>query len=260
MFIDPTWRIVTIGDGDLSFSRSLVRRQHRGKVVASVYDSQSVLKTKYQDNEIQSLADQGIVVHTSIDVTDPESVQRIEDKFDLAVFQFPLIESIRDVGIPDLDSNLLNRRLLRCFIKHSLEHLLCPKGPQLCYISTKDVYPYRDWNIEYSLANGLPIDYLGMMEFDVREFPGYRIRNIRRDSQVADTRAITHAWGGNAPDYLCELLSIPGYISNNHCPICRAGPFRAEEDRTKHYQSKKHTEREQQEAKWLSLIEKGLLL
>ena len=47
MYINPKWRILTIGDGDLSFSVSLLKNYQPRALTATVFDSQLSLSTKY---------------------------------------------------------------------------------------------------------------------------------------------------------------------------------------------------------------------
>ncbi len=87
MYLDPKWRILTVGDGDLSFSRALLTHHRPRLLEASVYDSEATLLRKYSDNDLHALRENDIPVHTGIDITDSKSVQTLEKKFDLIVFQ-----------------------------------------------------------------------------------------------------------------------------------------------------------------------------
>ena len=40
-------------------------------------------------------------------------------------------------------------------------YLLDEAGPRICYITSKEVKPYREWNVETSLTRGLEISCLG---------------------------------------------------------------------------------------------------
>ena len=255
MYLDPEWRIITVGDGDLSFSKAILDNVQPALLEASVYDSEDVLLEKYKQNEFSALTQLGVAVHTGIDITDAASVSRIERDFDVAIFQFPLIapEAVKQGG-GSYNSNLLNRKLLRFFLLNSQRFLLSENGPRLCYITSKDVRPYCEWNIEQSLNHGLDFPFLGVMKFNPIEFPGYRIRNIRRDSLVANTRGRTYVWGHHSDQGLSNALRLPSYLGPNHCALCRAGPFVAQEDRDKHFNSGHHLEREKTDQQWLKMI------
>jgi hypothetical protein len=75
-------------------------------------------------------------------------------QFDLVIFQFPLVPAFEDPEffhkMGDISVNTLNRLLLRKFLIHCTEYFLDPNGKQLCYITSKDVKPYCEWNIENS--------------------------------------------------------------------------------------------------------------
>lgn len=259
MYLDPDWRILTVGDGDLSFSSALHTHIRPRLLEASVYDSETVLLDKYARNELSSLRSRGVPVHTGMDITRAASARIPGKKFDLIIFQFPLINpcsSNREFQRrgPEIHPNTLNRRLLRWFLIHSFQYLLDEDGAKLCYITSKDVKPSCEWNLEASLNRDLDIPYLGSMRFRLEAFPGYRIRNVGRDTIIADTRATTYVWGHEAPPELQKNLSFEPWLKPNHCAICRAGPFVAEENRTKHFSSKRHEMMQAFEDRWIEDI------
>mgnify|MGYP000046988277 CR=1 FL=1 len=49
MYIDPKWRVLTVGDGDLSFSASLLKNYQPQQLTATIYDSKGSLDEKYGD-------------------------------------------------------------------------------------------------------------------------------------------------------------------------------------------------------------------
>lgn len=255
MYLDPKWRILTVGDGDLSFSRALLTHHRPSLLEASVYDSEATLLRKYSDNDLHALRENDIPVHTGIDITDSKSVQTLEKKFDLIVFQFPLIPSFATLEdfeqhSADASPNTLNRKLLRQFLIHSFLHLLDEAGPRICYITSKEVKPYREWNIETSLNRGLDIPCLGSMPFEYSWFPGYRIRNVNRDSVVANTESRTFVWAIDPPGKFTEKLESTPFLGDAYCELCRVGPFVADEDRSKHLRSKRHQKMQGYEDQW----------
>ena len=50
MILDKQWRILTVGDGDLSFSYALNSQVPQGQVTASTYDSAQTIRDKYQQH------------------------------------------------------------------------------------------------------------------------------------------------------------------------------------------------------------------
>lgn len=263
MYIKPHWRILTIGDGDLSFSASLWQGFQPNQLTATVLDSQQVLENKYQHHAIDCLkSDPNQQVLFGFDVTKPESWSTDKGRlkhqqFDLVIFQFPLVPAFDDPKffhqLKDISVNTLNRLLLRQYLIHCAKYFLDPKGEQLCYITSKDVKPYCEWNIENCLDRNLEqIHYLGSMAFEIEKFPGYKVRNVDRDKHVKDTQGITYVWSTanleQAPrklteelaEELAEQLSGKTHQENNCCPLCKAGPFISAQDQQLHEQTKKH--------------------
>lgn len=246
MYINPKWRILTVGDGDLSFSVSLLQHHNPHQLTATIFDDYQTLSEKYGDEHFQQLQKHACPIFTGVDVTDPESWSALpRHSFDLVIFQFPLLPGFASVGefqdkCANVSVNLLNRRLLRQFLQSSFAHFLDPKGAQLCFITSKDVKPYREWNIEYALTPGTDINYVGAMPFDIANFPGYRIRNVDRDKHVKETKGTTYIWSLKEHTELDDKLTQPKPLEGDHCTFCRAGPFTSAQHRKEHENSKKH--------------------
>ncbi|WP_091984257.1 class I SAM-dependent methyltransferase [Pseudoalteromonas denitrificans] len=273
MYINPNWRILTVGDGDLSFSASLLNYYKPKKLTATIFDSHKVLNQKYGDEFFQVLQKQGCDVLTNFDVTNKNTWSHLKPQnYDLVIFQFPLIPAFsskedfqkqcKDVN-HHISVNTLNRHLLRHFLVYSFRYFLDPKGENLCYITSKDVKPYREWDIENALLIGLkpsdmPINYLGQMKFDINNFPGYRIRNVDRDKHVKDTQGNTYVWSNKNYETLNEKLTIPDYInpdlSDKYCTYCRVGPFFSDQDKVEHSHSKRHKKMSEYEQQWLQSL------
>ncbi|WP_125557386.1 MULTISPECIES: class I SAM-dependent methyltransferase [Pseudoalteromonas] len=258
MLIDANWRILTVGDGDLSFSLSLSRQLKPGNLCASIYDDETTLRNKYQLHALDHLRDSNVPVLSEFDVNNPSCWEALQGKlFDAVIFQFPLIPAFTSKQAFDaqsLSTNTLNRRLLRNFIDFSHRFALDPAGPMLALITSKDVKPYCEWNLEDSLCNGLDYHYLGQSEFNIDAFEGYRIRNVDRDKHVKDTSGITYYWSTKSHAVLRESLYLPPYLTQNHCALCRAGPFLSEQDKLAHLGSKKHAMMLRHENDWLTYL------
>ena len=262
MYLNADWRILTVGDGDLSFSNALYTHIKPSKLVASTYDSAATIEQKYENNALSPLKAHNVDVLNSFDVTNPvcwQSLGQNQHSFDVVIFQFPLIPAFAgreayESNTRQSSMNVLNRALLHQFIKYANEFALNPNGPMLCYITSKDVKPYREWNIEGTLNKGLQAEYLGQMPFDISHFEGYKIRNVDRDKHVKDTSGITYVFSPKtSPELVCELspyLSKPTYLTPNHCSLCRVGPYIALEDETKHLNAKKHQQMLRLESDW----------
>ena len=262
MIIKKEWRILTVGDGDLSFSNALLTFHKPASLTATVYDSLAVMSNKYGDQFYQTLKKQNTQLLFEFDVTNKNSWTNLQkNSFDLVIFQFPLLPAFRSFDEyknqgEDVNINTLNRRLLRTFLINSFDHFLDPNGEQLCYITSKDVKPYRQWNLENSLNLQTDISYLGETPFAINKFPGYQIRNVDRDKHVKDTKGITYVWSKQTQHSITDKLQKSQFHTQAHCTACRAGPFTTELDRYQHELSKKHLQMMEFERLWLNDLNK----
>ena len=261
MIIKKAWRILTVGDGDLSFSHSLWKYHQPAQLTATVYDSKITMLNKYNENSYQALSSNAIPVHFSVDITDEKSWKNInKHSFDLVIFQFPLLPAFRSFEEynnqgKQQNINTLNRTLLRTFLTNAFQYFLDPNGEQLCFITSKDVKPYREWNIENALHQQTNFHYLGSSLFDINHFPEYKVRNVDRDKHVKDTKGRTYVWSLQENHDLKAALTPAIYQSKNCCTACRAGPFVTEQDREEHNASRKHQQMMQFETLWKAYIE-----
>ena len=263
MYIETGWRIITIGDGDLTFSLSLARKYALTSLTATVLDSESQLRDKYEDNAIDDLRSLGHRIEFNVDINHPDSfTSRLDAEFDLVIFQFPLVPNAGPAKPGKSfhhgeDSNLLNRILLANTLEHGFNYLLSAQGQGLCYITSKDVKPYCDWNIT-SLGRHADIPYLGHCLFSHQHYPGYNLRNVDRDKRVKATAATTYVWGRNTHSGVLRNLVLPIQKRNDFCDLCGAGPMLTEQDVEAHLQSRLHRRKQKYESQWQHyLLEKG---
>lgn len=260
MFIDKAWRVLTVGDGDLSFSASLLTHHQPTNLTASVLDTRDTLLSKYAINDYQTLLNKECQVLCDFDLMDPTSWAELKKhSFDVVIFQFPLIPAFKShqefkEKCKDVHINTLNRQLLRHFLINSFEHFLDPTGARLCYITSKDVKPYKEWNIENALNMDTDIEYLGWHNFDIKAFPGYKVRNVDRDKHVKDTKGITYVWSDNKQHSMKANLQPALFQDAMSCSLCAMGPFNTEQDLLKHNETKKHLNMLSYEAMWQRLL------
>jgi len=261
MYINSAWRILTIGDGDLSFSHALLENYQPKALTATIFDNYASLSAKYGAEHFQQLQAQGCELLTSFDVTNKQTWEQLKkQQFDAVFFQFPLLPAFNSADdfkqqCANVSVNTLHRRLLRHYLLHCFEEFLDSYGAQLAFITSKDVKPYRQWHIEQALTLNTDIHYLGYMPFEIAKFPGYKIRNVDRDKHVKDTQGITHVFSRRLSTELDCKLTKPKYLDDNYCGYCRVGPFHTEQDRENHRVSKKHQQMALFEQQWLSDIE-----
>ena len=262
MIIKKEWRVLTVGDGDLSFSASLLTHHQPAKLTATVLDTSDVLLAKYAHNDYQTLLQQDCPVLCEFDVTDPDSWSQLEKhSFDVVIFQFPLIPAFKSQAefqekCKEVHINTLNRQLLRYFLIHSFKHFLDPNGARLCYITSKDVKPYKEWNIENALHRNTDINYLGWHDFNINAFPGYKVRNVDRDKHVKDTKGITYVWSDNKQHEIKAQLSEALYQGEEYCQLCATGPYNNKQDKLKHNETRKHLNMLNYEALWQLILDK----
>ncbi len=92
MYLPKNCRVITIGDGDLSFSRALLAHVSREDLIATTYDSDDVLRDKYTQNALDDLVNAGVMVEHSVDVNDLASITRLPHNFaDIVIFNHPLV-------------------------------------------------------------------------------------------------------------------------------------------------------------------------
>ncbi|MCE2596908.1 DUF2431 domain-containing protein [Motilimonas cestriensis] len=271
MFLDPNWRILVVGDGDFSFSAALAKHFPPHYLCATIYDSETTLASKYGEQYLLQLlqAQQAhpVQVLTEFDVTNPEQWQALvvaHQQFDLIVFQFPLVPGFTSKAEFEahgrIDSNLRNRRLLHQFLLHSQQVGLDPNGAGLIYISSKEVKPYSEWDIEHSLHLKTDLQFLGKMPFLFEQFPGYQMRNVDRDKFVRDTASYTYVWRLNQcqqtlPSALATSLQAadPETETNlPYCERCQAGPFHSQQEQRDHQASKRHLKMQGFHQRWLA--------
>jgi len=184
------------------------------------------------------------------------------------IFQFPLVPAFN--GHADflhqcdgLSVNKLNRRLLWLYLIHCQRYLLAEQASQLCYITSKDLMPYNQWNIEHAINQQTELHYLGCMDFDADLFPGYRIRNVNRDKFVRNRGGTTFVWSLE-PDAFERVttdegfeLRQPRYVSceqHHYCTPCQAGLFATQQHIDGHVNSRKHLLMMEYEAQWQALL------
>ncbi|MBB1274740.1 class I SAM-dependent methyltransferase [Psychromonas sp. SR45-3] len=262
MIINKEWRVLTVGDGDLSFSASLLTHHQPSNLTATVFDASDTLLAKYAVNDYDTLLQQKCPVLCDFDVMDPSSWGALKKQhFDVVIFQFPLIPAFKShqefqEKCKDVHINTLNRQLLRTFLIHSFKHFLDPIGARLCYITSKDVKPYKEWNIENALHRNTDIKYLGWHHFDIDAFPGYKVRNVDRDKHVKDTKGITYVWSDNKQHPLKQELSAAIYQGEAYCELCATGPYNNTEDKLRHNQTRKHLNMLNYEDLWQLLLDR----
>ncbi len=259
MYLPNPCRIITIGDGDLSFSRALLGYVSPENLIATTYDSDSELREKYAKNALEDLLDAGVKVCHELDITSINSTQKLANQWaDIVIFNHPLVPTQRSFTQYQKErnktANLMNRALLDSFLKNSFEYLLAFEGPRLCYITTKSVKPYSHWHLETSLTRNTSYRYLGKQAFEQKLFKNYMIRNVDRDKCVKHQNSDIYCYSDKPNPTLEAQLTSFEFNKDMHCPLCRKGPFTKDEDWQIHQQTRIHKAQVAYHQSWLDYL------
>jgi len=255
MYLPKNCRVITIGDGDLSFSRALLEHVAPNNLIATTYDSEDVLRDKYTRNALDDLISAGVMVKHSVDIKDIASVTRLPQNFaDIVIFNHPLVPSQHSDVSPQKErkkwANLANRDLLYHFLKHSFAVLLNSEGQRLCYITSKSVKPYSDWHIETSLTLDRPYQFLGNQVFNLSLFKNYMVRKVDRDKYVKHEKSKVYVYSDkNAHPINCYLTAFK-FTEDKCCPLCRMSLFTHAVDWKNHHNTRLHKAQQQYHDLW----------
>ncbi|PPJ51846.1 hypothetical protein CBER1_09567 [Cercospora berteroae] len=175
-------RILLIGEGDFSFSRSIVAEHGCCDVTATCYDSQEELFEKYKpqaESHVQYLEEEGQKVLYSVDATRSDKHKQLaktvaeEGKFNVILFNFP------HVGGKSTDVNRqvrFNQELLVKFFQ-TAQGLLVVNGNSdeekgTIVVTLFEGEPYTLWNVK-DLARHAGLEVVRSFKFLAEAYPGY---------------------------------------------------------------------------------------
>jgi 25S rRNA (uracil2634-N3)-methyltransferase len=196
--------ILTVGDGDFTFSLAMARLLG-GKVVATSYESKASLIQVYPGikQTITELESLGVTICYQVDATRlketlPETVK--EFQFDRIVWNFPCsaVGKGQDGQNEAMESN---KALVQDFVANG-RHLLKPQGQ--FHLNHKTKPPFNQWNIEEVAVEKCQDDndndspnvyYLGRVVFDRFLFPPYVPRKALHHKSFPSHDACTFVFG-----------------------------------------------------------------
>jgi 25S rRNA (uracil2634-N3)-methyltransferase len=180
-------RVLTVGDGDFSFSLSLARgnktnykEEKKGfSLVATSHESkESVLETyKWSAAILEELRTLGATVLHSIDATCLSKESALDGQlFDFVLWNFPCIcasySRAADGQTQELEAN---KELLRKFFC-TVQGVLSPGGQ--VHVTHKSIEPFSWWGIE-QLGKEAGLEFCGSVVFDRCLYPGYVNRKVK---------------------------------------------------------------------------------
>ena len=176
----PAPRILLVGEGDFSFSNSLLNAHGCVHLVATSYDKVSALRSKYPQSvsHIAALeAEESCIVLYGVDATKLGKSGVAEGGgggkevkkggFDRVVFNFPHVGGLTK----DVNRQVRhNQELLVGFFKAALP-LLAPSG--WIILTIFDGEPYELWNVR-DLARHVGLEVERSFKFQASAYPGYQ--------------------------------------------------------------------------------------
>lgn len=165
-------RVLTVGDGDFSFSLSLAEQGVSSLVATSYESGESVTRTyPTVSHTLPTLRDLRVPIHHDVDATNIQVSCPALDAhlkyFDIIVWNFPCVAEVKGAdGQSDLQN--VNKQLLRDFFDNAKKYLV--DGGEI-HVTHKTIEPFCWWGIiELGIASGLY--YHGSVVFDRCLFPG----------------------------------------------------------------------------------------
>lgn len=168
----PDNRILLVGEGDLSFAKSIVEHHGCCDVTATCLDTRENLFAKYEpqaEDNVRYLEGEGQCVLYSVDATklsEDKQLKKMRGDFNTIIFNFP------HVGGKSKDVNRqvrFNQELLVEFFKCT-PRLLAPSGTIV--VTLFEGEPYTLWNIR-DLARHSGLDVQRSFKFQAEAYPGY---------------------------------------------------------------------------------------
>jgi len=160
--------LLTLGDGDFSFSLSLVHGHHRpDRLYATSYESLQSITSIYQncDSILQTLSSSGVQTFHDVDAANIAATIAIpKAHFDVVVWNFPCIAAITAGSDGQVTEIEANKTLLRKFFSN-VGQFLKVRGRREVHITHKTIEPFSWWGLT-DIAVECGWIYRGSLIFD----------------------------------------------------------------------------------------------
>lgn len=213
-------RLLTVGDGDFSFSLALARAFGGDGVVATSYETRESLESIYGEScarTLEALAETGATVAhgvdaSALDETLPEKCRG--EKYDCIVWNFPCVARAADgtaqeAALNGFDARSAeeleaNRALVESFVSGASSYLVPEKGE--IHITHK-VGMQCDWSISKAASScqNSELTCAGAVVFDRMSYPAYKPRKalVAKSFPVTDARTFVFT---NSSDGTADTL------------------------------------------------------
>ena len=217
--------VLTVGDGDLTFSLAVARilfansgknavQQYRNssRLVATSYESRETLFKVYPNigETIRELESMGATVCYQVDATNiaetlPEDVRRVHNGFNRITWNFPC-SAIGSGQDGQNDAMEFNKQLIRDFVRNSITSKLLDENDGEIHMLHKTKPPFNQWQIESVALEGLDgkskgdkielgLEYKGRIAFDRCLMPPYVPRKALDKKSFTCHDACTYVFG-----------------------------------------------------------------
>jgi len=181
-------QLLTVGDGDLSFSLALARAVGGDSVTATSHEAEETVRQVFDDGDknIEELRACGAKFLADVDATNLGCSFPTGQKFDRIVWNFPCVARGIDAGTDGQNQEMeTNKALIREFCASAVQHLQ-PGGE--VHITHKTKPPYNQWSLVEQVTTKSPLQFTGSIVFDKVCYPPYTNRKAldRKSFPVTD--------------------------------------------------------------------------
>ncbi|KAG6974644.1 hypothetical protein JG687_00000206 [Phytophthora cactorum] len=174
----PVKNILTVGDGNFSYSLALARAlgpDSGVQLVTTSHESKKSVVETYPDGE--KILDElhtmpHVTVHHEVDATDAEQMKTL-GQFDRVIWNFPCVRAPRGEDGQN-DEMETNKKLLNNFFAH-VAQILTPSGE--VHVTHKTKKPFGQWGIE-NIAKTNKLRHQQSVVFDRCLYPGYSNKKV----------------------------------------------------------------------------------
>ncbi|RLN88623.1 hypothetical protein BBJ28_00006283 [Nothophytophthora sp. Chile5] len=171
-------RILTVGDGNFSYSLALARAlgpDSGVQLVATSHESKDSVVETYPDGEsiLSELhAMPHVTVHHEVDATDAAQMQAL-GTFDRVIWNFPCVRAPRGEDGQNQEMEM-NKQLLHGFFAHVAKELTATGE---VHVTHKTKAPFGQWGIE-AIAASNALRHQQSIIFDRCLYPGYSNKKV----------------------------------------------------------------------------------